>query len=118
MIMLIIAEEIFRYLFYKSSIYHQMYFLFHLYSVIQIFCVCSGEVSSVFTTERVLSGVHYFRCRDYVELLATIHLLTDFIKDYPKVRDFIVTKRLFLFLVFIFLIQIFIFFLFLLLGWG
>lgn len=46
----------------------------------------TGEVSSVFTTERVLSGVHYFRCRDYVELLATIHLLTDFIKDYPKVK--------------------------------
>ena len=38
-----------------------------------------------FTTESVLSNLHYFRVHDYVELLAVVHLLPDFIKDHPKV---------------------------------
>ncbi|VDI78263.1 RAD51-like protein 2 [Mytilus galloprovincialis] len=41
---------------------------------------------SQFTTEKVLSRIHYYRCHDYVELLATVHLLPDFIKDHPKVK--------------------------------
>ncbi|XP_076108679.1 DNA repair protein RAD51 homolog 3-like isoform X2 [Mytilus galloprovincialis] len=41
---------------------------------------------SEFTTEKVLSRIHYYRCHDYVELLATVHLLPDFIKDHPKVK--------------------------------
>lgn len=44
----------------------------------------------VFTVESVLSHVHYYRCHDYVELLATVHLLPDFIKDHPKVKLVIV----------------------------
>lgn len=43
-----------------------------------------------FTAEGVLSRIHYYRCHDYIELLATIHLLPDFIKQYPKVRLVIV----------------------------
>ncbi|XP_061188835.1 uncharacterized protein LOC133197011 [Saccostrea echinata] len=38
------------------------------------------------TVDSVLSRVHYYRCHDYVELLATVHLLPEFIKQHPKVR--------------------------------
>ena len=44
------------------------------------------EAVSWFTTESVLSNLHYFRVHDYVELLAVVHLLPDFIKEHPKVR--------------------------------
>ncbi|XP_060082548.1 DNA repair protein RAD51 homolog 3-like [Ylistrum balloti] len=43
-----------------------------------------------FTPENVLSRIHYYRCHDYIELLATIHLLPDFAKQHPKVRLVIV----------------------------
>ncbi|XP_021370414.1 DNA repair protein RAD51 homolog 3-like [Mizuhopecten yessoensis] len=49
----------------------------------------SGELGD-FTPERVLSRMHYYRCHDYIELLATIHLLPDFIKQHSKVRLVIV----------------------------
>ncbi|XP_052832996.1 DNA repair protein RAD51 homolog 3 isoform X5 [Octopus bimaculoides] len=44
-----------------------------------------GDTPVTFTTDQVLNGIHYFRCRDYVELLAIIHLLSELIKDRPKV---------------------------------
>lgn len=43
-----------------------------------------------FTMEKVLSRVHYYRCHDYIELLATVHLLPDFIKEHPTVKLVIV----------------------------
>ncbi|XP_029651675.1 DNA repair protein RAD51 homolog 3 [Octopus sinensis] len=45
-----------------------------------------GDSPVTFTTDKVLNGIHYFRCRDYVELLAIIHLLSELIKDRPKVK--------------------------------
>ena len=39
-----------------------------------------------YTAESVLDGVHYFRCHDYVELVACVNLLPNFIKDHPKVK--------------------------------
>jgi len=45
---------------------------------------------SGFTMEKVLSRIHYYRCHDYVELLATVYLLPDFIKNHPKVNHFFV----------------------------
>ncbi|XP_014786211.1 DNA repair protein RAD51 homolog 3 isoform X3 [Octopus bimaculoides] len=45
-----------------------------------------GDTPVTFTTDQVLNGIHYFRCRDYVELLAIIHLLSELIKDRPKVK--------------------------------
>ncbi|KAK7485386.1 hypothetical protein BaRGS_00023334 [Batillaria attramentaria] len=36
--------------------------------------------------ESILSGIHYFRCHDYIELLATLHTLTNFIQQHPKVK--------------------------------
>ncbi|XP_005100313.2 DNA repair protein RAD51 homolog 3 [Aplysia californica] len=38
----------------------------------------------------ILSGIHYFRCHDHVELQATIHLLPSFLKDHSKVKLVIV----------------------------
>ena len=35
--------------------------------------------------ETVLSSIHLYRCHDYLELLATIHILPDIIKQHPKV---------------------------------
>ena len=37
------------------------------------------------TIESFLSGVHYYRCYDYVELMATVQLLPDFLRENPKV---------------------------------
>ena len=35
--------------------------------------------------ESILSKVHYFPCHDYTELLATVHLLGEFIEQHPSV---------------------------------
>ena len=43
------------------------------------------EVADSFTHEKILSGVYCFRCHDYIELLATVHLLPKFINQHPKV---------------------------------
>lgn len=41
---------------------------------------------SSFTLEKILSGIHVFRCHDYVELLALVNLLPDFLREHSKVR--------------------------------
>ncbi|XP_048375306.1 DNA repair protein RAD51 homolog 3 isoform X2 [Sphaerodactylus townsendi] len=38
-----------------------------------------------FTLENILSHIYYFRCHDYVELLAQIYLLPDFLAEHSKV---------------------------------
>lgn len=50
-----------------------------------------STVEGDLTVESVLSGVHYYRCHDYVELLATVHLLPEFIKQHPKVNTCTIT---------------------------
>ncbi|MGH0134315.1 UNVERIFIED_CONTAM: hypothetical protein FKN15_051717 [Acipenser sinensis] len=42
------------------------------------------EALQSFTVETVLSQLFLFRCHDYVELLAQIHLLPDFLSQHPK----------------------------------
>ncbi|XP_042298426.1 DNA repair protein RAD51 homolog 3 [Sceloporus undulatus] len=39
-----------------------------------------------FSLENILSHIYYFRCHDYVELLALVYLLPDFLSEHPKVR--------------------------------
>ncbi|XP_060613027.2 DNA repair protein RAD51 homolog 3 isoform X1 [Anolis sagrei] len=39
-----------------------------------------------FSLENILSHIYYFRCHDYVELLAQVYLLPDFLSEHPKVR--------------------------------
>ncbi|KAK2850950.1 hypothetical protein Q5P01_007226 [Channa striata] len=41
---------------------------------------------TTFTMESILSNIFLVRCHDYVELLAELHLLLDFILKHPKVR--------------------------------
>ncbi|XP_059188641.1 DNA repair protein RAD51 homolog 3 [Centropristis striata] len=41
---------------------------------------------ATFTLETILSNLFLVRCHDYVELLAELHLLPDFLSDHPKVR--------------------------------
>ncbi|KAM9855355.1 DNA repair protein RAD51 homolog 3 [Aulostomus maculatus] len=41
---------------------------------------------TTFTMETILSNMFLVRCHDYVELLAEIHLLPDFLSQHPKVR--------------------------------
>uniref|UniRef100_A0A669Q1R0 DNA repair protein RAD51 homolog 3 n=1 Tax=Phasianus colchicus TaxID=9054 RepID=A0A669Q1R0_PHACC len=39
-----------------------------------------------FSLESILSHIYYFRCRDYIELLAQVYLLPDFLSEHSKVR--------------------------------
>lgn len=41
---------------------------------------------TTFTVETILANIFLVRCHDYVELLAEIHLLPDFLSEHPKVR--------------------------------
>ncbi|XP_054458776.1 DNA repair protein RAD51 homolog 3 [Anoplopoma fimbria] len=41
---------------------------------------------TTFTVETILSNTFLVRCHDYVELLAEIHLLPEFLSDHPRVR--------------------------------
>nr|XP_020469447.1 DNA repair protein RAD51 homolog 3 [Monopterus albus] len=41
---------------------------------------------TTFTIENILSNIFLVRCHDYVELLAELHLLPDFLSDHPKSR--------------------------------
>nr|XP_055242730.1 DNA repair protein RAD51 homolog 3 isoform X2 [Gorilla gorilla gorilla] len=43
-----------------------------------------------FTLDNILSHIYYFRCRDYIELLAQVYLLPDFLSEHSKVRLVIV----------------------------
>ncbi|XP_055652432.1 DNA repair protein RAD51 homolog 3 isoform X1 [Falco peregrinus] len=40
----------------------------------------------MFSLESILSHIYYFRCRDYIELLAQVYLLPDFLSEHSKVR--------------------------------
>ncbi|XP_013773850.1 DNA repair protein RAD51 homolog 3-like [Limulus polyphemus] len=40
--------------------------------------------------EDILKGIHYYRCQDYVELLAVVNILSDFLEQHSKVRLVIV----------------------------
>ncbi|XP_049608797.1 DNA repair protein RAD51 homolog 3 isoform X1 [Syngnathus scovelli] len=44
------------------------------------------DAASTFTVETILSNIFLVRCHDYVELLAEIYLLPDFLSSHPKVR--------------------------------
>ncbi|EOB05165.1 DNA repair protein RAD51-like protein 3, partial [Anas platyrhynchos] len=37
-----------------------------------------------FSLESILSHIYYFRCRDYIELLAQVYLLPDFLSEHSK----------------------------------
>ncbi|KAM3854855.1 DNA repair protein RAD51 homolog 3 isoform 1-T2 [Vipera latastei] len=39
-----------------------------------------------FSLENILSHIYYFRCHDYMELLAQVYLLPDFLSGHPKVQ--------------------------------
>ncbi|XP_073091447.1 DNA repair protein RAD51 homolog 3-like isoform X4 [Manis javanica] len=39
-----------------------------------------------FSLENILSHIYYFRCHDYIELLAQVYLLPDFLSEHSKVR--------------------------------
>ena len=45
------------------------------------------ECADQFTLEAVLTGMHYFRCHDYLELVALVNILPDFISKHPKVQS-------------------------------
>ncbi|KAK3580793.1 hypothetical protein CHS0354_025132 [Potamilus streckersoni] len=38
------------------------------------------------TMQHMLTGIHYYRCYNYVQLLAIVHLLPAFLKNHPKVK--------------------------------
>ncbi|XP_071093017.1 DNA repair protein RAD51 homolog 3-like [Haliotis cracherodii] len=48
------------------------------------------EAANSFNLEKLLSGIHYFRCHDYIELLSTVHLLPKFVSEHKKVKLVIV----------------------------
>uniref|UniRef100_A0A3B3DEX3 DNA repair protein RAD51 homolog 3 n=1 Tax=Oryzias melastigma TaxID=30732 RepID=A0A3B3DEX3_ORYME len=44
------------------------------------------DAMQTFDMESILSNIFLVRCHDYVELLAELHLLPDFLRDQPRVR--------------------------------
>uniref|UniRef100_T1J2H1 DNA repair protein RAD51 homolog 3 n=1 Tax=Strigamia maritima TaxID=126957 RepID=T1J2H1_STRMM len=52
----------------------------------------SRSLSAVnnFTVSSILENIHYFRCIDHIQLIATINLLPDHIKANPKIRLIII----------------------------
>ncbi|XP_067866790.1 DNA repair protein RAD51 homolog 3 isoform X2 [Heterodontus francisci] len=44
------------------------------------------KAAEAFSVSSILSRIYYFRCHDYVELLAQAHLLADFLAEHRKVR--------------------------------
>ncbi|XP_029994107.1 LOW QUALITY PROTEIN: DNA repair protein RAD51 homolog 3-like [Sphaeramia orbicularis] len=44
------------------------------------------DAMTMFTVETILSNLFLVRCRDYVELLAEVHLLPDFLSQHPNIR--------------------------------
>lgn len=53
--------------------------------------------ATLFTVESILSGIHYVRCHDYTQLMATLHSLHLFLKTHLKVRLIIVDSIAFTF---------------------
>lgn len=45
------------------------------------------KVVKDFTLESVLKGIHYFRCHDYIELVALVNILPQFLSQHRKVRN-------------------------------
>ena len=45
------------------------------------------EAARQFTLEYILSGIHYFRCHDYLELVALVNILPEFLKEHSKVTE-------------------------------
>lgn len=69
----------------------KVWFIFRRCLVYGMLPECFSTVEGEITVESVLSGVHFYRCHDYVELLATVHLLPEFIKKHPKVNILTIT---------------------------
>ncbi|XP_075445893.1 DNA repair protein RAD51 homolog 3 isoform X2 [Ascaphus truei] len=44
------------------------------------------KAMQTFSLDNILSHIYYFRCHDYIELLAQVHLLPDFITQHSKVK--------------------------------
>eukprot|EP00079_Xenopus_tropicalis_P033319 XP_017947090.1 PREDICTED: DNA repair protein RAD51 homolog 3 isoform X2 [Xenopus tropicalis] len=44
------------------------------------------KAMQTFTLNEILSQIYYFSCHDYIELLAQINLLPDFLSSHPKVK--------------------------------
>ncbi|CAL8318953.1 unnamed protein product [Merluccius merluccius] len=53
------------------------------------------EAMKDFTMETILNHLHLMRCHDYVELLAQVHLLPDFLLRNPKVRLLVIDSLAF-----------------------
>ena len=43
------------------------------------------RLAEEFTLDKVLAGIHYFRCHDYIELVALVNILPQFVAQHPKV---------------------------------
>ncbi|TRY99734.1 hypothetical protein DNTS_033604 [Danionella cerebrum] len=49
-------------------------------------CTLLAEDTEGFNIEKILSNLFLVRCQDYVELLAEVYLLPDFLSEHPEVR--------------------------------
>ncbi|XP_034027708.1 DNA repair protein RAD51 homolog 3 [Thalassophryne amazonica] len=52
---------------------------------------------TTFTVDTILSNLFLVRCHDYVELLAEVHLLPDFLSQHPNIRLLVIDSVAFLF---------------------
>jgi len=50
----------------------------------------NDEAMRNFTVESILAGIHYVRCLDHIQLIATIHSLDSFLRSRPRVKLIII----------------------------
>lgn len=48
------------------------------------------QIASRYTVESILSSIHYYRCHNHIELIATVNILSDFIKQNTQVALIII----------------------------
>ncbi|KAG7220409.1 hypothetical protein INR49_018247 [Caranx melampygus] len=58
------------------------------------------DAMMTFTLETILSQIFLVRCHDYVELLAELHLLNDFLSEHPQTRLLVIDSMAFPFRLF------------------
>lgn len=62
----------------------------HCKEVVQSGLSNGEDALKSFTLDHILSSVYIYRCHDYIQLIATIHLLSEFIETHPNVKLIII----------------------------
>ena len=53
-------------------------------------CVALDDAANNFKLDRVLKGIHYFRCYDYCQLIAVVNTMAEFLREHTAVKLLII----------------------------